>query len=534
MLTIVDCTLRDGGYYTNWDFPKKVVNEYLFAMAEIGVQIVEIGFRGFDKKQGFKGASAYSTDEYISSLNIPNGLKIGVMVNASEIIGHLPSIDVAVSALFKKSDQSPVDLVRVACHSYELIQSIEICQLLKQLGYRVGLNLMQITGLSPNEITALVSNVKFDDVDVFYFADSLGSLTPNQIPEVVEAIKQQWKGNIGIHAHDNMGQALSNSLAAIQNGVTWADCTVSGMGRGPGNTATEYLVLEIVGKPGTSRNLVPLFNLLGTYFNPLKAQSGWGTNSFYYLAGKYGIHPTYIQEMLSDSRYEVSDILSVLERLRGDSANKFDLNELEGSASYIGLNSQGTWEPKNILTGREILIIGTGPGTLAHKEGIETFIKKRNPYVITLNTNSDINEKLINLRAGCHPVRVLADVSQHVRLPQPLAVPISTLPEGVAEAFQNKDIYDFGVAVKPGQFVFHSSYAEIPNLLALSYALAIATSGKASRVFLAGFDGHQLGDPRNDEVEATLDDYLHSPDALEVISITPTIFGITQASVYSF
>ena len=30
-LTLLDCTLRDGGYYNNWDFSKDLVNDYLKA-----------------------------------------------------------------------------------------------------------------------------------------------------------------------------------------------------------------------------------------------------------------------------------------------------------------------------------------------------------------------------------------------------------------------------------------------------------------------------------------------------------------------
>lgn len=32
MFKILDCTLRDGGYYTNWDFSSEVVDSYIQAM----------------------------------------------------------------------------------------------------------------------------------------------------------------------------------------------------------------------------------------------------------------------------------------------------------------------------------------------------------------------------------------------------------------------------------------------------------------------------------------------------------------------
>ena len=60
-MKFIDCTLRDGGYYNNWDFPIPVVEEYLKAMNDLDVDYVEIGFRFLDAK-GFKGAFAFSAD----------------------------------------------------------------------------------------------------------------------------------------------------------------------------------------------------------------------------------------------------------------------------------------------------------------------------------------------------------------------------------------------------------------------------------------------------------------------------------------
>ena len=86
MTKLLDCTLRDGGYYNNWEFDLDLVNDYLQAMDKLKMDFVEIGFRSL-KKNGFKGGFAYSTDEFLNCLKIPKKLnsKIGVMINGSEI-----------------------------------------------------------------------------------------------------------------------------------------------------------------------------------------------------------------------------------------------------------------------------------------------------------------------------------------------------------------------------------------------------------------------------------------------------------------
>ena len=57
-----------------------------------------------------------------------------------------------------------------------------------------------------------------------------------------------------------------NSIEAINNSVNWIDCTVTGMGRGPGNTKTEYLILELKRRNEKSERLVHLLNLIKNYF----------------------------------------------------------------------------------------------------------------------------------------------------------------------------------------------------------------------------------------------------------------------------
>ena len=96
----LDCTLRDGGYYNNWDFETSLIEDYLQAMDSLKIDFVEIGFRTL-KNNGFKGGVAYSTDSFLNSINIPPDQvdKIAVMINGSEISNSktLPESSVEIS-----------------------------------------------------------------------------------------------------------------------------------------------------------------------------------------------------------------------------------------------------------------------------------------------------------------------------------------------------------------------------------------------------------------------------------------------------
>ncbi|NLC36928.1 MAG: aldolase, partial [Alcaligenaceae bacterium] len=482
---VLDCTLRDGGYYNNWNFPEPVINQYLHAMAEAGVDIVELGLRSL-ANNGFKGACAYTTDEFINSLQIPAALQVGVMVNASELVGEVP-LHTALQTLFPNdAAQSPVDLVRIASHVHEFEAALPAVSWLKERGFVVGFNLMQIADRTEAEVKALARLASAYEIDVLYFADSMGSMTPDQAAEIIGWLRSGWQGALGIHTHDNLGLALSNTVRALNEGVTWVDATVTGMGRGPGNARTEELVIEVAGRRGRHINMIPLMQLLSAYFKPMQHKFGWGTNPYYYLTGKYGIHPSYVQQMQGDSRFSEEDVLAVIDHLREEGGKKFSLKKLDVARHFYHGEARGSWNPKQVFEGRDVLILGTGPGAVAHRAAIERFIRKYNPIVLALNTQTAVAAELINYRVACHPLRLLADCKTHTELPQPLITPFSMLPAQVQEALKGKPIFDFGLRVCADHFDVADQYCELPTSLVFAYALAVATSGKAKDIFVVG------------------------------------------------
>lgn len=531
-LKIIDCTFRDGGYYNNWDFSVDLVNEYLAAMNSVAVDYVELGFRSFEFSGRFKGACAYTTDGYIDSLDIPDGLKLGVMMNAAEIITHPAGPLAAVKLMFSPADDSPVSLVRFACHYDEFEATLPACRLIKEMGYSVAVNLMQVADRSEQEIENIARLASGYPIDALYFADSLGSMNPDQTARIVSILRRFWRGELGIHTHDNMGYAIANTMRAIGEGVTWIDSTVTGMGRGPGNAQTEYMVLELERLSPKNRNLTPLLELVRRHFAPLQVHYGWGRNPYYYLAGLYGIHPTYIQEMLGDPRYGESDILSVIEYLRRVGGKKFSLATMEEGRKLAGGEAKGTWRPEAMIQGRDVLILGAGAGVSLHSGAVKRFIRDRNPFVIALNTQRAVDDDLIDVRAACHPFRMLADCAKYRTLQQPIVVPLASLNTLIREALESVKVLDFGLAVTSDVFEFHETGAVTPSSLVIAYALAIAASGKAKGVLLAGFDGYEANDPRSAEMDALFSQYQAAPGSVPLLAITPTRYNVPMASIY--
>jgi 4-hydroxy 2-oxovalerate aldolase len=186
-----------------------------------------------------------------------------------------------------------------------------------------------------------------------------------------------------------------------------------------------------------------------------------------------------------------------------------------------------------MIEGRDVLIVGAGPSLASHRDALQQFIRLKKPFVIALNTQTNIDTDLIDVRAACYPLRLLADCDKYSDLPQPVVVPVARLPEIALETMRAKKKLDFGLEVRAGVFEFHTTSAVVPSSLVIAYALSIATSGKAVRILLAGFDGYVADDARTIEMDGLLTMYRAAYGALPIQSITPTRYKISSTSVYA-
>ncbi|MER5860432.1 hydroxymethylglutaryl-CoA lyase [Streptomyces sp. NPDC059688] len=91
--------------------------------------------------------------------------------------------------------------------------------------------------------------------DELSLGDTIGVATPGHVLELLSLLNELGVPTnvIGVHFHDTYGQALSNTLAALQHGVTTVDASAGGLGGCPyarsatGNLATEDLVWMLHG-----------------------------------------------------------------------------------------------------------------------------------------------------------------------------------------------------------------------------------------------------------------------------------------------
>ena len=279
---ILDCTIRDGGLVNNWDFSVEFVQDLYNSLSQAGVEYMEIGYKNSAKLLNATEHNAWRflDDEFLKEV-IPE--KKFTKLSALVDIGRVDPNDIL------PREQSVLDMIRVACYAREVDKGLELVQMFHDLGYETSLNIMALSSVPEHQLMEAMEMVKESPVDVVYVVDSFGSLDPAGIAHQVKKFQSMLPNKqLGIHTHNNMQLAFANTLTAYQNGVTFLDSSVYGMGRAAGNCNTELLVSYI---QKTSYELRPILGVIEKHMVEMRNKWEWGYIIPYMISGVLNEHP---------------------------------------------------------------------------------------------------------------------------------------------------------------------------------------------------------------------------------------------------
>ena len=92
----------------------------------------------------------------------------------------------------------------------------------------------------------------------FRFADTLGVLDPFTSRDIFERLRRASSFELEIHAHNNLGMATANTLAAVRGGATHVNTTVNGLGERAGNAPLEEVAMALRQLYGVHTGVSPL------------------------------------------------------------------------------------------------------------------------------------------------------------------------------------------------------------------------------------------------------------------------------------
>jgi len=513
-VAVFDATLRDGGYYTSWDFPDDLVDDYVAAIAGAEIAGVEIGYRS-PLLNGYRGRFYYTPKDTL--VGVRAGLRsdqvLALMFNTKECT----PADVAP---ILDATQGYVDMVRQAVAPKDLGLGIEIAREIKQGGFRTALNVMYLSHWhqDPTEVLDLLAD-QASFVDVVNFVDSYGACFPDQVGQVFAIASQRLANPLGFHGHDNLSLALANSIAAIDNGATYVDATILGMGRGAGNLRTELIIQYLGAQSGQYADMLK-FSRIVDRFQPLLDQHHWGTNIPYSVAAFANLPQADVMDWLGKRRYSTS---AVVEALQGDERT-VDRRELPA----LKLDAQAV--PARCL------LIGGGATVPEHATALKQFCQRADACVIHSSLRhvdlfADYPGPQIVCMVGHEATKRASNsvLLNHAIIPVVTEPPRNqgVVPEGLAD--RCRQVHPFGVADA-------HSLGPVDDVSPLSLALGVTLALGFKHVDLAGFDGYS-GEASGDldmstEVHKLLEDFQARHSGTEIISLTPTRYPLQAGSVY--
>ena len=325
--------------------------------------------------------------------------------------------------------------------------------------------------------------------------------------------------------------ALKNSKTACKFGATWIDGTIQGMGRGAGNVKTESLLKTILKLDIKKTKKI---DLISKEFKKLKKNFKWGKSKLYKFAAKNNIHPTYVQK-INEKLFSEKKSLKLLRDISFyknaksfsfDNFNKILIN-LNLKTSFSGKNLNNHFKDKNIL------ILANGPSLKAYSSELKYFAKSKNSIVFSLNFNNYVNNDLIDYHLISHFESYVFFDDKIKTLNKKIIIPANAF-KNFKGNFSKNNFINYNITVKPNTFIVKNNHCILPNNLAFTYALAIAETGKAKHIYLAGFDGYDQNIEKLLEMEKTLNLFKKKFPRRNLISITPTKYSFHKKSIHAF
>ncbi|MBE8597078.1 homocitrate synthase [Xenorhabdus sp. BG5] len=331
VVTLLDCTLRDGGFQTQWCFSDEMVRDYFDICHITQVDIVELGYLNLEPHWNTTDTGHYkalpeSLNPQQQKLTEKAGdIKIAVMIDAWRIteLDAQAACDIILAAIHRAPFN--INILRIAALLNQLPACITLAKKLHQHGISVMLNVMQAAEFTVAELRSNLQLFNNVSIAALYFADSFGRMKPEQVFQLYHQISESINIPLGFHAHDNFGLAIANADAAIRGGATFIDGTFGGIGRGAGNAPTETLCLL----RSMNGEIAQCEDFLSKHIEQLKSELQWGYSSTYRCQAKYNIHPTYAQKLFETEKLTGADRIEILRKIAlHDNPKKFDINIL--------------------------------------------------------------------------------------------------------------------------------------------------------------------------------------------------------------
>ena len=335
-ISVIDCTLRDGGYLNNWNFNNEFRQNILQALVESNIDIIECGFVSEKNGSDLNGTNFKSlnkVNEILLKNNFKeNSSKFAVMLKLNEFdINNLADCN---------HSKNQISIIRVMVYQNEIEKSIGKIRKIIEKGYEVHIQPTIISHYSDTEIIQMLTMFNQLNYGSIAIVDTFGALNPVKIKNITKIFDTYAKSSaaLTIHCHNNLSLPYENTLSFVESinkdRKTFIDSSLLGLGRGCGNLPTEKIIQWLNIEKNKNYKYKLIHNFCLTQFNNFDRSISEKDYYAYSITAKRNIHPNYATKLIL-SGYKKEHIEKILSKITEDNSQTFNEEKLQNICKQL-------------------------------------------------------------------------------------------------------------------------------------------------------------------------------------------------------
>ncbi len=293
---LLDCTLRDGGYITNWRFSDEVIRSITQGLSSANLDYVEVGY--LNSQDNYQGnTTQFDTAKRADDVCKPNTDRTIYLAMAD--VQKFSDMDI------EPYDNGYISGIRVVFYKHQIEEGIKLSRRVKECGYKLFVQPMVTIDYSTDEYARLLDEIARIEPYAVSIVDSFGYMMKEDFRNYFRILDNSLDNDarIGFHSHNNLDLAFVTAQDVLDYNTQRnliIDCSLYGMGRGAGNLNTELIARYYNQLLGEKYDIDLIISLISKYIMPIFHTKKWGYSPYLFLTGMKHYHPNYACYLLDE------------------------------------------------------------------------------------------------------------------------------------------------------------------------------------------------------------------------------------------